>query len=123
MDAWTVERHLDSVSQPVRDLYRGFISLAEACGPFGYSVTKTAITLKGERRGFAGAKPKLQWLDGYLDLQRPVEDQRIRRCSPYTKKLFVHQFRVSEIGQLDSTFAQWVREAYEVGAGVHLENK
>ena len=38
------------------------------------SVTKTAITLKGGRRGFAGAKPKARWLDGYLDLQRPIDD-------------------------------------------------
>jgi Domain of unknown function (DUF5655) len=122
-EVWTVERHLDSLPQAIRDLYTRFISLVEACGPFVYSVTKTAITLKGERRGFAGAKPKPQWLDGYLDLQRPLRDERIRRVSPYTKKLYVHQFRVSETKQLDSTFALWIREAYEVGAGLHLGNK
>ena len=119
-DAWTVERHLDQVPQNVRDLYGQFISLVEACGPFVYSVSKSAITLKGERRGFAGAKPKSRSLDGYLDLQRTVTDGRILRASPYTKKLFVHQFRVSEPEQLDSTFALWVREAYDVGAGLHL---
>ena len=122
-DVWTVERHLDAVPPPIGDLYRRFISLVEACGPFVYSVSKTAITLKGERRGFAGAKPKPQWLDGYLDLQRPVRDERIRRVSPYTKKLFVHQFRITEVGQLDPMFAQWIHEAYEVGAGSHLRDR
>jgi hypothetical protein len=120
---WTVARHLDDVPEPIRDLYGRFISLVEACGPFTYSVAKTAITLKGTRRGFAGAKPKARWLDGYLDLQRPVRDPRIRRVSPYTKSLFVHQFRVTDAAQLDSTFAGWIREAYEVGAGAHLGAK
>jgi hypothetical protein len=109
VDVWTVQRHLDGV-------------LREICGPFTYSVAKTAITLKGERRGFAGAKPKPGWLDGYLDLQRPVQDQRIRRVSPYTKRLFVHQFRITHPLELDSTFAEWVREAYKVGAGAHLSS-
>lgn len=122
-DDWTVERHLEGVSERTKDLYERFISLVEACGPFTYSVSKTAITLKGARRGFAGAKPRLEWLDGYFDLQRPVRDERIRRASPYTKTLFVHQFRITEPVQMDSVFSGWVREAYEVGAGEHLRSK
>jgi len=116
-DVWTVERHLNGLPPSVVDLYERFIGLVEACGPFDYRVTKTAIALHGARRGFAGAKPKARWLDGFLDLERVVTDPRIRRSSPYTKRLFVHQFRVSEPGQLDDVFAGWVREAYDVGAG------
>ena len=89
-------------------------------GPSATSVTKTAITLKGKRRGFAGAKPTLRSLDGYLDLQRELHDVRIQRASRYTKRLFVHHFRVSALDQLDDQFADWVREAYDVGAGAHL---
>ena len=85
------------------------------------SVTKTAITLKGTRRGFAGLKPRAASLDGYLDLQRRVEDTRIRRAGPYTKRLFVHQFRVVAPEELDATFAGWIAEAYAVGAGAHLD--
>jgi hypothetical protein len=119
-DIWTVERHLEGLPKPVIELYERFILLVEECGPFEYSVTKTAITLKGVRRGFAGAKPKSRWLDGFLDLQREVRDKRIRRASPYTKRLFVHQFRITEPKQLDASFAVWVHEAYDVGAGHHL---
>jgi hypothetical protein len=119
-DDWSVERHLDRKPEAVVELYRRFIALVEACGPFTYSVTKTAITLKGERRGFAGAKPTARSLDGYLDLQRQVDDERILRSSPYTKPLFVHQFRIVEPRQLDSEFAGWIGEAYAVGAGAHL---
>jgi Domain of unknown function (DUF5655) len=83
-------------------------------------VTKTAITVKGTRRGFAGAKPTMRSLDGYLDLQRELRDPRIQRASPYTRRLFVHHFRVTSPDQLDDEFAGWIREAYDVGAGVHM---
>jgi hypothetical protein len=120
VEAWTVQRHLNGLPGHVVDLYNRFISLVEECGPFTYSVTKTAITLKGSRRGFAGAKPKPRRLDGYLDMGMPVRDPRVRRVSPYTKRLYVRQFRVADLSQLDSEFAGWIREAYEVGAGMHL---
>ena len=120
-DEWTVERHLHDKPAQVIALYRHFVELVEACGPFDYSVTKTAITLKGRRRGFAGLKPRNASLDGYLDLQRRVDDPRIRRSNPYTKRLFVHQFHVVDQAELDDEFAGWVREAYAVGEGAHLE--
>jgi hypothetical protein len=58
-------------------------------------VAKTAITLKGSRRGFAGAGLGMKSLGGYFDLQRQVTGPQIRRSSPYTKRLFVHHFRVA----------------------------
>ena len=118
--AWTVQDHLRDKPPAVVALYRRFVELVQACGPFDYAVSKTAITFKGSRRGFAGAKPRADGLDGYLDLQRRVEDPRIRRASPYTKRLLVHQFRISAPEQLDEEFAGWVREAYQVGQGGHL---
>ena len=99
---WTVERHLHDKPEHVVALYRRFIELAEAHGPFRYAVAKTAISLKGSRRGFAGASPKKASLDGYFDLQRRVQDPRIRRSSPYTKRLFVHHFRVIAMHELDA---------------------
>jgi Domain of unknown function (DUF5655) len=117
---WTVEDHLRDKPDVVVALYRRFVALVQACGRFEYAVSKTAITFKGSRRGFAGAKPKAHSLDGYLDLQRRLQDPRIRRASPYTKRLVVHQFRVSVPEQLDEDFAGWVREAYQVGQGEHL---
>ncbi|MGH3492599.1 MAG: DUF5655 domain-containing protein [Sciscionella sp.] len=119
-DEWSVERHLDGKPASAVALYQRFIALVDECGPFTYRVTKTAITLKGTRRGFAGAVPKDRSLDGYLDLQREIHDSGIMRASPYTKRLFVHHFRVTDPGQLDDSFASWVLEAYAVGAGAHV---
>ncbi|MDX3226722.1 DUF5655 domain-containing protein [Streptomyces sp. ME19-01-6] len=117
---WTVERHLDGKPAEIITLYHRFIELAEACGPFTYAVAKSAITLKGTRRGFAGASLGTKALGGYLDLQRSVTDPPIQRSSPYTKRLFVHHFKVVSMDQLDDKFAGWLQEAYQVGQGAHL---
>ena len=69
-DEWTVERHLADKPDQVVALYHRFIELAEACGPFTYAVAKTAVSLKGSRRGFAGATLTVKTLDGFFDLQR-----------------------------------------------------
>ena len=96
-DEWTVERHLQDKPVEVVALYHRFIELAEACGPFTYAVAKTAVSLKASRGGFAGAAPTMKALDGHFDLQRQISDPRIRRSSPYTGHLFVHQFRVRSL--------------------------
>ena len=119
---WTVERHLLGKPPEVVALYQRFIELAQACGPFTYAVSKSAITLKGTRRGFAGASLGKHALSGYLDLPRRVEDPRITRSGPYTKRLWVHHFRIDSPSQLDQQFAGWLGEAYRVGAGAHLDH-
>jgi hypothetical protein len=117
---WTVEDHLRAQPAASVDLFHAFVRLVEACGPFTYSPSKTTVTFKGTRRGFAGARPDARGLRGYLDLQRPVTDPRITTVSPYTARLFVHHYRVGELSELDDEFAGWVREAYAVGGGAHL---
>jgi hypothetical protein len=117
---WTVERHLSAQPAHTLELYEAFMARAEAIGPFTLAVAKSAITLKGSRRGFAGIVPKPAGLRGYLDLQRVVDDPRITTAEPYTKRLFVHHFRITTLDELDDEFVGWLREAYAVGAGAHL---
>ena len=103
-------------------LYRRFVEMLAECGPFSYSVTKTTITFKGGRRGFAGARPTRRGLSVYLDLQRVIEDRRVISAAPYTRRLFVHQIRLTAPEDLDEGFRGWVREAYAVGQGAHLSS-
>jgi hypothetical protein len=120
---WTVERHLADQPPFAVDLFRRFIETVETIGPFTYSVSKTTITLKGERRGFAGARPFRDGVRGYFDLQREVHDSRIVSVAPYAKRLHVHQFRLRSPTDIDDEFVGWLREAYAVGSGAHLGDR
>src|ERR1700684_3935589 len=84
-DHWSVERHLSDVPEDIVRIYERFVESVAACGPFATKVSKTAITIHGSHRGFAGAKPRRLSLDGFLDLQRPLGDDRFRRVSAYTR--------------------------------------
>jgi hypothetical protein len=65
-DAWSAEDHLRGQPAGSIELYRRFVELVAACGPFSYAVSKTMITFKGSRRGFAGARPTARGLAGWV---------------------------------------------------------
>jgi hypothetical protein len=115
-DQWTLQRHLEAGTDEGRALFERFVEIVSACGPFHTMVAKTTITFKGERRGFAGARPQGDRLVGYFDVTRRIDDPRISSVAPYQKALFVHHFRIDDLAQLDEEFASWIAAAYEVGA-------
>jgi hypothetical protein len=117
---WSVEDHLAGKPAPSVDLFRAFTRLLDGCGPYETVAQKTTVTFKGSRRGFAGCRPTATGVTGFLDLRRPVEDPRVTAATPYTKRLYVNHFRLTEPAQLDGTFRGWLAEAYAVGQGAHL---
>ena len=122
---WTVQRHLEGKPQTSVDLFLRFVEALQGLGPFEVSPSKTTITFKGGRRGFAGARPTATGLRGYFDAQRDIlaatGDPRILSVAPYTKRLFVHHFRLVSQDELDDTLIGWLAEAYAVGEGDHLK--
>ena len=117
-DVWTIDRHLEGGSDHGRALFQRFVDIVAACGEYTTSVAKTTITFKGSRRGFAGARPKGDRLQGYFDVTYRVADPRIRSVAPYQKELFVHHFRVDSLEQMDDEFVRWIADAYhQVGCG------
>lgn len=118
---WTVEDHLRDADPAGVALYRDVEAFLLAMDDVTVSVSKTTITFKGLRRGFAGARPAGASVRGYLDLMRAVGgDPRITNTSPYTKRLWVHQYRLRSPDDLDETFRGWLAEAHRVGQGDHL---
>lgn len=118
---WTVDDHLRGQPASSVELFRAVEAAILACGPVRYAVSKTTVTFKGSRRGFAGARPDRHGVVGYLDLMRSLEgDPRVRNVSPYTSKLFVNQYRLRTLDEIDDTFVEWLHEAYAVGCGAHL---
>jgi hypothetical protein len=116
---WTAEGHLRDKSVKVRKLFNAFDRLVRTCGACERRVTKTAIAYKGRVRGFAGVTPRRRHLAGFLDLTEEVDEVPFTRITPYTKRLWVHRFVVSDVGQLDDSFAVRVAQAYAVGGGAH----
>ncbi|HEX6721876.1 MAG TPA: DUF5655 domain-containing protein [Burkholderiaceae bacterium] len=124
MEQDLIDWHLANGTPEGRGLYLRFLELLDSIGPYTTHPAKSTITFKGSRRGFCGAHPKKGQLVGYFDLMRALEpDHRIRSIHPYTKKLFVHHFRVDSIGEMDAVFKGWLEEAYGVGNGQHLLKK
>lgn len=118
---WTVEDHLRGAEPEAVRLWHAVDELIRSFGAVTHAVSKTTVTFCGPRRGFAGARPVRQGVRGYFDLMRELPpDSRILGVSPYGPRLFVHQFRLTDEGRFDETFASWLREAYEVGCGAHL---
>jgi|SRR5215208_1875753 len=117
---YTIKDHLLGKDPATVSLYKRFVELVEACGPFEYIVGKDGIAFKGQQRNFAVAKPKTHSLNGVLVLQRRLQDPRVRTAQLYTKRLFGNQFHVTDPDQLDEEFANWVCEAYQVAQGQQL---
>jgi hypothetical protein len=118
------KQHMANASPQGRQLYLRFVEFLDAIGPYSVHPAKSTITFKGSRRGFCGAHPKGDVLVGYFDLMRALDaDPRVRSVSPYTKTLFVHQFRITALEQMDETFRQWLTEAFGVGRGDHLKKR
>jgi hypothetical protein len=117
--SWTVEDHLRDTSENTRRLYAAFERLITACGSYERTVTKTAIAFKGPVRGFAGVTPRRDRLSGFLDLAEAVHEAPFTRVTPYTKKLWVHRFVLTNLDDLDHAFAARVAQAYAIGQGAH----
>lgn len=123
--SWTVDDHLREQPEISVALYRRLEEVISSFGDVTLSVSKTAITFKGPRRGFAGGRPSNVGVRGYFDLTRSLgtDDPRIRSVTPYQRNLHVHQFHLGDASDLDDTFIAWLREAYDVGCGAHLRRR
>lgn len=114
-DVWTVERHLVGKPEASVELFWRLVGVLEGFGPVVFAPSKSTITFKGSRRGFAGARPTATGVRGYFDVQRDIlastGDPRILRVEPYTARLYVHEFRLTSADQLDDTLAGWLAEA------------
>jgi hypothetical protein len=114
----TVEDHLRDKPPAVVALFHAFAQTVQGAGPADYAPVKGQVGFRGRKRIFAGVKLTRRGLEGYLDLPRRVESPRFRRISPYTRRLYVHHFLLTDPDQLDAEFSGWINEAYQVGEGI-----
>lgn len=121
--AWTIDDHLRTGTDRTNALFEKIRALIVSFGPGTISVSKSSVTFKGTRRGFAGARPTAKAVVGYLDLMRRLPaDPRITSASLYGRNLFVHHYVLHDDSELDAEFVSWLRESYAVGCGAHLRH-
>jgi hypothetical protein len=103
----SVQRFLAGRTVPERALYRRFVALIAAGGPYELAPARTRIAFLAEVR-FAsvnGLGPR--GLDVHLVLPRRLRSARFRRVEQLGR-LFVHHLRFTAPAQLDAQVAAWV---------------
>ena len=95
------------------------IELAERNGPVTVLPEKTRIALQ-VRMSFAALQPRRAWVDGHVVLARRREDPRFRRIESFSARNHLHAFRIERVEEVDDQVADWLAEAYAVGAQRHL---
>ena len=115
---YDLEHHFEKRPPKVRDLFDGLRAFIEDLGPVTVEPQKTRIVFLVRVR-FAGVIVQSSGLKTHFWLTRPVEDQRFR-IDQYAPNTFVHNFKLTEPGQLDRQLKTLLREAYAVGRQEHL---
>lgn len=116
----TVDHLFGSASDHSKALFERFTALVHDIGAFEHSITKSGVGFSGTRRVFAAVRPTRSGLGGFIDLTYQVDDARFTKVEPYTKRLFIHKLALDNLNQLDTQFAEWLADAYRVGAGEHM---
>jgi len=101
-------------------MFRRFIDLARAVGPVTFELQNGPVVLCGTRRIFAGVRVIDRGLAGRINLTRPLTDRRITKTENLNKSVISSLYLVTSLSDLDETFAQWLREARDIGDGAHL---
>jgi hypothetical protein len=94
----------------------------QALGPVRILPEKTRIAFQ-VRMSFAQVTPRRNWLDGHVVLARRLENARFRKVQTISARNHVHEFRLTEPGQIDAEFRSWLAEAYHVGEQKHLQRR
>lgn len=98
-----------------QSLYRDFRGFVERCGPIAVNVNKTRISFQARARFVSVNRVTRDGLSCHLWLKRRIESPRFTRIEHFQPSDYVHNFKLTEVAQLDKEMAAWIAEAYEVG--------
>ena len=121
-DLHDLEHHFVGREPIVRELFDRVAGAVRAIGPVIILPEKTRIAFQ-VRMSFAQVTPRKRWLDGHVVLARRLEHPRFRKIETFSPRNHLHAFRLEHPNEVDETFAEWMREAYAVGAQQHLQSR
>ena len=102
----------------IKELFDRFREMVEACGLVKVLPYRDMVGFMVRVR-FVSAVPKARWLDVGLWLPRRVEHSRFHKIETINPNAHIHLLRITDVTQLDSQVAGWIREAYAVGRKEH----
>ena len=118
----TLAHHFRGKPPAIRALFDGVVAAIRAIGPVRILPEKTRIAFQ-VRMSFAQVTPRQRWLDGHVVLARRLEHPRFRRVQTFSPRNHLHEFRLTQMSDLDADFRAWLAEAYLVGDQQHLSTK
>jgi Domain of unknown function (DUF5655) len=116
-----LDRHFARASPQVRATFDAVLAAVARVGPVQVLAEKTRIALQ-VRMSFAAFMPRRDWLNGHLVLARRIDSPRFLRIDTLSPRNVVHAFRLTAPAEVDEEFADWLAEAYQVGAQQHLRH-
>jgi Domain of unknown function (DUF5655) len=111
---------MDGIAELLKDRPPAVVSLCErllaALKQFDdvrIEVSPKVVVLHGGSRILGSVRPTRQGLNVHLNLPHRVEDRRVTRSEPLTKRLTFHRFMLSSPDDLDEQFTTWIDEAHD----------
>lgn len=117
---YTLAPHFRGKPPGIRALFDQVVAVIRAIGPVRILPEKTRIAFQ-VRMSFAQITPRPGWLDGHVVLARRQDHPRFRRVQTLSPRNHVHEFRLTDLSDIDADFRAWLAEAYLVGAQQHLK--
>lgn len=114
----TLAEHFAGKDPAVRQLYDHLVKTVRSFGPVTIYTQKSRILFQARTR-FASIVVRRRWLEVTLWLKRRARHPRIRRVEAGALRDYGCVFRLAAQGDLDDDLIQLVREACDVGQGVH----
>lgn len=97
-----------------RALYRRFVRMIAACGPYHVSPAKTRIAFMARVRfgGVNAIRPGV--LGVSFALPAPLRSPRFHRVEEVVPGWWAHRLRITSAEQLDRELQGWLRESYRL---------
>jgi hypothetical protein len=106
----------------LRSLFDRFVAAVGANGPVVVNATKSRVALQARGR-FAGIdRPRRAYLVANFVLTVPVRSARLTRVDYFPPYYYVHRLRLREPADIDAELADWLAQAYQVGAQRHVSD-
>jgi hypothetical protein len=117
---YTLAHHFRGKPPAIRALFDRVVAVIRAVGPVRILPEKTRIAFQ-VRMSFAQITPRQGWLDGHVVLARRLDHPRFRRVQTFSPRNHLHEFRLTDMSDIDADFRAWLAEAYLVGDQQHLK--